>query len=201
MLQSESALRRTRPHEAGRPALAGICLLVLTAIAAPAWAQYAVVRFTVAGGGSTSTVGGQYTLGATIGQATAGRLSGGAYTLNGGFLPGGGGGVTAIEPGDAEPASPIPLALRLSPIAPNPFVTGRATVAFDLPQSGAARLLVYDVAGRLTRTLVDSALPAGRHRLAWDGTDDGGRHSAAGVYFLRLEQGDRIERQKLVIAR
>lgn len=37
------------------------------------------------GGGVTSSIGGAYSLGGTIGQPDAGTLSGGTYTLNGGF--------------------------------------------------------------------------------------------------------------------
>ncbi|CAG0937572.1 hypothetical protein TFLX_06513 [Thermoflexales bacterium] len=42
----------------------------------------------VAGGGTTFSTGEDYTLGATIGQAAANSLSGGGYTLNGGFWNG-----------------------------------------------------------------------------------------------------------------
>ncbi|MGC8960357.1 MAG: hypothetical protein ACP5OO_11345 [Chloroflexia bacterium] len=44
---------------------------------------------TVDGGGYTWSTGGGYTLGGTVGQADAGALSGGAYTLAGGFWGGG----------------------------------------------------------------------------------------------------------------
>jgi len=44
---------------------------------------------------------------------------------------------------------------------------------------------LYDVGGRLVRTLAERAFPAGAQRLAWDGTDDAGRRLARGVYFAR----------------
>ena len=57
--------------------------------AAPAAPTYDLSWNTIAGGGAAFTTGGNYTLGATIGQATAGSLSGGSYVLNAGFwLPG-----------------------------------------------------------------------------------------------------------------
>lgn len=46
---------------------------------------YDLMWNTFDGGGATFTTGGTYSLGGTIGQADAGMLSGGAYTLNGGF--------------------------------------------------------------------------------------------------------------------
>jgi hypothetical protein len=43
---------------------------------------------TVDGGGAMFSTGGSYSLGGTIGQPDAGTLSGGSYTLNGGFWGG-----------------------------------------------------------------------------------------------------------------
>lgn len=75
--------------------------------------------------------------------------------------------------------------LRLEPPRPNP-AGGEAALAFHLPVAGRAILQVFGVDGRLVRTLVDGELPAGPHRVAWDGTGDGGRTAPAGVYFCRL---------------
>ncbi len=43
---------------------------------------------TVDGGGATFSTGGEYSLGGTIGQSDAGVLTGGGYTLAGGFWGG-----------------------------------------------------------------------------------------------------------------
>jgi FlgD Ig-like domain len=168
-------------------------------IASPAWAQYAINRFTVAGGGNTRDLGGPYTLASTIGQAMAGQMTGGGYSLGSGFWGGGGGGSAAIEPDEGEAAGAIPLVFRLYPTAPNPLAVGRSMIAFDLPQPGAVRVLVYDVTGRLTRALVDEALPAGRHQRTWDGSDDDGHRVAAGIYFLHVHTEEVRAEQKIVV--
>ena len=54
--------------------------------------SFAIDWFTIDGGGGTSS-GGSYTLSGTIGQPDAGRLSGGGFTLDGGFW----GGVSAVQ--------------------------------------------------------------------------------------------------------
>lgn len=59
----------------------------------------------------------------------------------------------------------------------------------DPAKTGMVRLRIYDVAGRLVRTLADGAHPAGRHEVVWNGTDHAGRRVAAGVYFARLDSG------------
>ena len=85
------------------PAL-GACGLVLV-LSALALAQdgYQVARsgydlswWTVDGGGQTFSVGGNYSLAGTIGQADAGQLTGEGYRLGGGFATGGAGGVYRV---------------------------------------------------------------------------------------------------------
>ena len=57
--------------------------------AAPQSSTYDLSWYTIDGGGATFSTGGGYSLGGTIGQADAGTLSGGGYTLSGGFWVGG----------------------------------------------------------------------------------------------------------------
>ena len=52
------------------------------------------------------------------------------------------------------------------------------------------RLNIFDVTGRLVRTLVDGkSLQAGPHTALWDGRDGAGRSVASGTYFARMEAG------------
>ena len=60
-----------------------VCLLSF-AFGLPALGQYSIDWFTIDGGGGTST-NGVYSLSGTIGQPDAGRMSGGSFTLEGGF--------------------------------------------------------------------------------------------------------------------
>ncbi|MFC1573037.1 C25 family cysteine peptidase [Candidatus Eisenbacteria bacterium] len=79
-----------------------------------------------------------------------------------------------------------PRVLSLSPARPNPFGS-TTTIAFALPQPGPARVGVYDMSGRLVRTLVSGVQNAGLHRVTWDGRDDAGTNVPGGVYFYRLD--------------
>ena len=69
--------------------------------------------------------------------------------------------------------------------APNPF-NPATTIRFSLAESGNARLAVYDISGRIVRTLVVGQLSAGEHDVVWDGADAAGRPVASGVYVYRL---------------
>jgi len=81
-----------------------------------------------------------------------------------------------------------PLRFALDVLGPNP-VRGRVDFALLLPDAGQVHAAVYDLAGRRVARLADGAFTAGTHRLTWDGTDDRGRATAAGVYFVRVTNG------------
>jgi serine protease len=72
---------------------------------------------------------------------------------------------------------------------PNPVRAG-SEIRFHIPQSGAARVAIFDPAGRLVRTT------AGK---SWDGRDALGREVAPGVYFVRLD--GRGETTRIVLTR
>jgi hypothetical protein len=72
---------------------------------------------------------------------------------------------------------------RLKHARPNPF-NPATTIAYSLAGRSNVAIRVYDVAGRVVRTLVDGEVEAGEHVLVWVGTTDSGKHAASGVYFV-----------------
>jgi hypothetical protein len=101
----------------------------------------------------------------------------------------------AFPAGTLSVGGAAPRVLELSAPWPNPS-SGPATLTLRLPAAGHVRVALYDVGGRIVRTLVDRVLDAGAHPLVWDGRDDGGREVAAGLYFARADAGgaSRLER-------
>jgi M6 family metalloprotease-like protein len=102
--------------------------------------------------------------------------------------------LTYVAPPHAAP--PVRLALYAN--QPNPF-SARTLVRFDLPAAGPVALAVYDVAGRLVRRLLDRSMPAGSHSAVWDGTDEGRRRVASGIYFCRLQTHEGTLARKLAL--
>jgi len=99
----------------------------------------------------------------------------------------------------AMSATATPAPFSLSQNAPNPF-NPTTRIAFSLPEPGGARLTVYDVAGRVVRTLVGDALRPGAHEVVWNGVDDAGRSCASGVYVYRLAvPGGTVSRRMLLL--
>lgn len=107
--------------------------------------------------------------------------------------------VSQVDPGSTTSAGapPLPDGTRLT-ASPNPFRRSTA-VAFVLPEAGDARVEVYDVLGRLVRTLHAGRLAAGEHRLEWDTRDANGAPARGGVYFVRVRLDARMLNTKLVL--
>ena len=106
-------------------------------------------------------------------------------------------GVPAATAVAAETAS-VPATFALGANYPNPF--NPATI---IPVSVAAGaddvdLTIYNVLGQPVSQVWNGRLAAGEHRLAWDGRDAGGQPVAAGVYLVRLHQGDQTRIRKMV---
>jgi hypothetical protein len=90
----------------------------------------------------------------------------------------------------------------LAPTWPNPS-SGRSNVEFTVPVSGKARLVVYDVTGRVISTVADGDFTAGRHQAEWTGATDGGSPAANGIYYLALESPNLDSRvvQRITLSR
>lgn len=99
---------------------------------------------------------------------------------------------------DVTPLGDAKSVLELGQNSPNPMTRG-TSIRFELPRAGVARLTVHDVGGRLVRTLVSAALPAGRSQVQWDGTDEHGRRLPAGLYSYRVEAAGASSARTLVL--
>ena len=84
--------------------------------------------------------------------------------------------------------------LSLKQNYPNPF-NPVTDIRFSIPQEGLAALSVYDLQGRLVKTLFNGFREAGEFSASWNGTNAAGQNVASGLYFYRLTlrqaQGDK----------
>ncbi|MEJ2720337.1 MAG: beta-propeller fold lactonase family protein, partial [bacterium] len=92
------------------------------------------------------------------------------------------------------------LTFSLEQNHPNPF-NPSTKIAFTIPADGHVTLNVYDVAGRLVRTLVDEKRRANRYTVMWDGRDNRGTPVASGVYFYRILAGKYRATKKMVVVK
>jgi subtilisin-like proprotein convertase family protein len=93
-----------------------------------------------------------------------------------------------------------PQVLALHDNYPNPF-NPVTNIKFDLPKSGRVRLNVFDVSGRLVKTLVDENRTAASYTVVWDGTDNRGGRVASGTYYYRLQANDKVLTHKMMLVK
>ncbi|MDY0109026.1 MAG: S8 family serine peptidase [Candidatus Krumholzibacteria bacterium] len=108
--------------------------------------------------------------------------------------------VSGLRPLSVTAAPAVIAASRLLHAAPNPF-NPRTEIAFELAHEQAVQVAIFDPRGRRVSILAERRLPAGRHRLAWDGRDAAGRDLAAGVYLVRLQAGVTVDRMRVLLVR
>ncbi len=91
-----------------------------------------------------------------------------------------------LEPEPVDSPELPSAGYRLHPCYPNPF-NPSTTISYELPGAGAVDLKIYDVAGRLVKSLMDREhIKAGRHEVTWNGRDESGRSVSTGIYLYTL---------------
>jgi hypothetical protein len=174
-----------------------IPLAVALAVTLPAPAAAIVLEARAVGCAGGAASGGALVLGFTAGLPVAGSAQNLFTDQILGFWRWGPG-----APAGAGDGAGLPAFTALHPNRPNPF-HGSTEFVFQLATEAGAvdcvRLDVYDVAGRLVRRVVDTALPAGVYRAAWDGRNAQGQNASAGVYFARFTAGAATETRRIVL--
>lgn len=120
-------------------------------------------------------------------QAVDGSYAGGPFAAEQGT------GVTAVEETDTQGSL-----LRIE--GPNPL-SKAVTISYNLPTADHVRIGIYDVAGRLVRTLMDAEEPAGLATKSWDGKDAAGQDVTSGLYLVRLHTTTAEAVNKVVVVR
>ncbi|MDK9699775.1 MAG: T9SS type A sorting domain-containing protein [bacterium] len=86
-----------------------------------------------------------------------------------------------------------PQVFGLKPNYPNPF-NATTTIEYTIPKTGKVDLKVFDVSGREVATLVNFHQNPGSYQVKFDGTT-----LATGTYFLRMQAGEFVKTQKMVL--
>lgn len=98
--------------------------------------------------------------------------------------------VTSVEPGLE---SRRPYVFQLDQNYPNPF-NPTTQINFEIPSNSHVTLRVFDILGRNVATLVNEQRSAGRYEVNFDATG-----LSSGSYFYRLEAGDMVRTQSMML--
>ncbi len=96
----------------------------------------------------------------------------------------------------------VPEEFELLQNYPNPF-NATTTIIYNVPNASDhainVKLQIFDLQGRLIKTLFDGVSQPGRHQAVWNGYNGEGQMTASGVYFYRLQAGNFIESKRMIM--
>jgi parallel beta-helix repeat protein len=114
--------------------------------------------------------------------------------------------VEATSVGEYVEEDNRPPMYQLSQNYPNPF-NSETVIWYYLPDVGyqpaEVEITIYNLLGKLVRTLVETRQYPGEHKVTWDGKDDLGKEVASGIYFYRLKVSglELVKPKKMVLLR
>jgi len=103
-------------------------------------------------------------------------------------------------PSSESTSAEVPPGLSLAPLGTN-RTAGRVMLGYSLPEAARVKLVIYDVRGRLVRTLVDGTALAGSGQIEWDARDATGRRVSPGVYFGKIAVAGAERTARIVLLR
>ncbi len=95
---------------------------------------------------------------------------------------------------------PTQLIYSLKTASPNPFINN-TTINYSIAKPGEVSLKIYDISGRLVKTIIHEKKDAGVYTARWNGYNNSDRKVATGVYFTRLTSGDFTSVKKVILVR
>ena len=81
---------------------------------------------------------------------------------------------------------------------PNPF-RGTATIRFNLAGETPVDIAIYDVSGRMVKTLMDGVGDQGENTVVWDGTDNGGNRVGSGIFWVKMSTPSYESTKQMVV--
>ena len=92
----------------------------------------------------------------------------------------------------------IPSIFYLFQNHPNPF-NPVTSLRYDLPQDGIVNITIYDMLGRIVKTLVNGSQTAGYKSIQWNATNNLGEPVSAGMYIYMIQAGEFRQTRKMVL--
>ena len=71
--------------------------------------------------------------------------------------------------------------------------------AQDIPEDGLVNIVIYDLMGRIVKTLLNSHQTAGYKSIQWDATNDRNESVSAGLYLYTLQIGEFSNTKKMIL--
>ena len=105
-------------------------------------------------------------------------------------------GITSIE--DGQRITNIIKSFKLLQNYPNPF-NPSTSIEYEIPKSGGVEISIYDLNGRLVKTLVQENQQQGRHQVIWDGLDKSNQKVVSSFYIYSIKFDNTTLSKKMVL--
>jgi hypothetical protein len=150
--------------------------------------------FSNAGGSLSST---NYLSSASVSQTAIGSLTSSNFLAYLGFwYPSIGTGIT--EDKKSEITNLNPLVTKLYSAKPNPF-NSQTAIRYSLSTRSKVILEIYDISGRIVKTLVNADKTPGIYSINWNCKNNRNQSVASGIYFYKLQASDYESTKKLLL--
>jgi arabinogalactan endo-1,4-beta-galactosidase len=98
----------------------------------------------------------------------------------------------------AETTQPMPMEVQLYQNFPNPF-NPTTSIRYSIPRRSKVTISIYNILGQVIKILANGTQEAGLHSTSWNGTDESGKPTVSGMYFLRLSADGVSKFRKIVV--
>ena len=99
---------------------------------------------------------------------------------------------------DEDDTEIIPITYLLHQNYPNPF-NPITSLRYDLPEDGIVNITVYDIMGRIVKTLVNDSQTAGYKSIQWNAANHRNESVSAGLYLYTIQAGQFRQTRKMVL--
>ena len=119
---------------------------------------------------------------------------------------------SVFEEGESEPSDSIevnidftdvsetliPVSTLLTGNFPNPF-NPSTEINFQLSEQSNIEIIVYNIKGQEVKTLINTTMNAGYHKVEWQGRDKFGNSVSSGIYFYSMKTADYSRIKKMIM--
>lgn len=104
--------------------------------------------------------------------------------------------ITSLE--DAKQLAYLAKSFKLLQNYPNPF-NPKTTIQYEIPNAGKVEVQIFDITGRLIKTIVSNNQQAGIHKTIWNGENEFGQKIASGFYAYTIKFENTILSKKMIL--
>jgi len=87
---------------------------------------------------------------------------------------------------------------KLYPNYPNPF-NANTRIRYEISQASDVQISIYNLLGKVVRTMVNSHQSPGAYEVLWDGLDEQNKMVAGGIFIVEMRANEFIKRQKITL--